>query len=365
MKKEETKLLLSSIDNSIITMDNVSESMLQQFRAGKEPGSKTYIRAIDEVTVTNSRGSFNSKAWSWRPGEFNIWTGYNNEGKSQALIYLCLLKALNEDKKFAFFSPENFPPDDFFDDIIHSILGKTTDKKAKGFDMTEKEYFEAMNRIKNNFFFVYPKDENGNPDFTIEEIEKVFEYLIWEHDVFAVIVDPYIKIRHRMDPGEPEHLYASRFMMDRINFTRKNNVSYHLVMHQTTPRKEKDGNYPRPNLYSIKGGGTFADSSDNVLSIWRPYRGTDPLNTEILFISEKIKKQKLVGIPSDITMNFSRQKNRYLDMNGFDFMDGSMGESMIKQKEETEERQMNYHRNDVLKNSNAVNEFDNLDKAPF
>ena len=40
----------------------------------------------------------------------NLWTGYMGEGKSQFLIYMCLLKALNEDWKFAFFSPENDPP---------------------------------------------------------------------------------------------------------------------------------------------------------------------------------------------------------------------------------------------------------------
>ena len=69
-------------------------------------------------------------------------------------------------------------------------------------------------------------------------------------------------------------------------------------MHQTTPRREKkEQNYPKPNLYNIKGGGTFADSADNVLTVWRPYRGEDPLSTKVSFISEKIKKQKLVGIP--------------------------------------------------------------------
>jgi twinkle protein len=326
MKRQDTKLLLASIENSVIKIKNIKDSMIEEFRKGKKPGSKTYVSDIDNVIVN---GKFKTKAWSWREGEMNIWTGYNNEGKSQMLIYLALMKALNEGKKFAFFSPENFPPNEFYDDMVHTITGKTTDRLNKEFDLSEDEYLAALEMIIDLFFFIYPTKDN-KPDFRIDTIESVFKYLIWEYDVFGVVVDPYIKIRHEMEGGEQEHHYASRFMMDRINFTRENNVSYNLVMHQTTPRKENTGNYPKPNLYSIKGGGTFADSTDNVLTIWRPNRGIDPLSTEVSFISEKIKKQKLVGVPFRVDMDFDRKKNRYISLEGKDYFDGSIRGSLVK-----------------------------------
>ena len=131
-----------------------------------------------------------------------------------------------------------------------------------------------------------------------------------------------------MTAGEPEHLYASRFMMDRINFTRKNNVSYHLVMHQTTPRKEKDGNYPPPSLYQIKGGGTFADSTDNSISVWRPNRATDPNDTTVIIKTDKIKKQKLVGVPFEIEIDFNRKKNRYMGKDGFDYFENAKAQAV-------------------------------------
>jgi len=319
-KKNKSDFDLEYCQKAIKTFKGQKDSMLESFKNGKEPGSKTYVRDIDSI----SSNGFSNKLWSWRQGEFNIWTGYNNEGKSQFLIFLCVLKAIKENWKFAFFSPENYPPDEFFDDIIHTITGKTTDKNHKEFNMTESEYLQAFDLVKDNFFFVYPENNEGRPDFSIENIEKIFEYLVFEENVKAVIVDPYIKIRHEMMAGEQEHLYASRFMMDRINFTRKQNVSYHLVMHQTTPRKQADGNYPPPNLYNIKGGGTFADSTDNAISVCRPFRGTDPTSTLVSIKSDKIKKQKLVGIPHEIEIDFSRSKNRYISMDGFDFFDGSI-----------------------------------------
>jgi twinkle protein len=324
MKKKSDKIFdLEFCEASIKTFAGHRDSMLQNFRKGKEAGSKTYVRDLDQI----SSGGIQNKMWSWKAGEFNLWTGYNNEGKSQFLIFLCVLKAINEGWKFAFFSPENYPPDEFFDDIIHTILGKSTDRYYKNFDVSEQEYLKAFDMVKDSFYFVYP-EKNGVPDFTIDQIESVFEFLVWEKDVKAVVVDPYIKIRHEMTAGEPEHLYASRFMMDRINFTRKNNVSYHLVMHQTTPRKEKDGNYPPPSLYQIKGGGTFADSTDNSISVWRPNRATDPNDTTVIIKTDKIKKQKLVGIPFEITIDFNRKKNRYMGKDGFDYFENAKPDSV-------------------------------------
>jgi twinkle protein len=330
MKKKSEKIFdLDFCEASIKTFAGQRDSMLQNFRKGKEAGSKTYVRDLDQI----SSGGIQNKMWSWKAGEFNLWTGYNNEGKSQFLIFLCVLKAINEGWKFAFFSPENYPPDEFFDDIIHTIIGKSTDRLYKNFDVSESEYLKAFDMVKDSFFFVYP-EKNGVPDFTIDQIESVFEFLVWEKDVKAVVVDPYIKIRHEMTAGEPEHLYASRFMMDRINFTRKNNVSYHLVMHQTTPRKEKDGNYPPPSLYQIKGGGTFADSTDNSISVWRPNRATDPNDTTVIIKTDKIKKQKLVGIPFEITIDFNRKKNRYMGKDGFDYFENAKPKAVPELKME-------------------------------
>jgi twinkle protein len=330
LKKESIpnikKFNLEYCKKSIKTFDSQKDALIDIFRYGRKKGTKTYIRDIDNKQFNG----YPNRVWSWKAGEFNIWTGYNNEGKSQFLIFLCLLKAINEGWKFAFFSPENDPPAEFFDDLIHTLIGKTTDRNAKNFNVTEKEYLESFEKIRDHFFFVYPEDEFGKPDYTIENIEQIFEYLIHEKDVKSVIVDPYIKIKHNMNGGEPEHLYASRFMMDRVHFSRKNNVSYHLVMHQTTPRIDKDTrNYPEPNIYMIKGGGTFSDSCDNVLTIWRPYRFTDPTDSHVIFSSQKIKKQKLVGVPSSVKMKFDRTKNRYLSQDGFDYLSGDVKEEPI------------------------------------
>jgi twinkle protein len=53
----------------VFEVNDVMESMLDGFKNGQERGTTTYIPEVDN-------------AWTWRPQEVNIWTGYQNEGKS-------------------------------------------------------------------------------------------------------------------------------------------------------------------------------------------------------------------------------------------------------------------------------------------
>jgi twinkle protein len=100
-------------------------------------------------------------------------------------------------------------------------------------------------------------------------------------------------------------------------FAVENNVSLSLVAHQITPRKDETGRYPRPDVNYIKGGSEFANKADNVLMVWRPNRAIDFKDKRVIFGSQKIKKQKLVGIPQEIgDIEFNRNEHRYY-FNGF------------------------------------------------
>ncbi len=90
-----------------------------------------------------------------------------------------------------------------------------------------------------------------------------------------------------------------------------NDVAVHLVAHQVTPMYIAGQDYPQPNAYKIKGGGTFADKADNVCYIWRKYRCTDPRNPCVIFGADKIKKQRLVGKLGQKEFFYDYLLNRY------------------------------------------------------
>lgn len=294
----------------IFKADDVYETMLHGLKNGKIKGTTTYNEKINSC-------------WTWRTQEANIWTGYSNEGKSLWLKQLCLIKALKENKKFIFCSPEDYPADEFYDDLIHTLTGKTTDRDY-GFDrvVSEELYKKAFDLIKDKFIFLYIEPPHNSIRSVLEEFKRIIKK---EENVYGCIIDPLLKFSRPKEMAETrDDIYASYIGSICVDFARQTNTSFHLVMHQVTPVLEKDSKkYPEPSMYRVKGGGSYADGFDNVLAVWRPNYALDKLDSEVQFSSQKIKKQKLTGIPQRLSMKFDRKSNRYIDFDSnepiFDF----------------------------------------------
>lgn len=277
----------------IYTADKLKDEMLHGYKNGKERGTTTHIPVVDRV-------------WTWRPTDLTIWTGYQNEGKSLFLEQLMCLKSGFDGWKHAVFTPENVPLIDFFDNIIEMYVGKSCDPHYDNNLMTEQQYLKGIDFVTKHFYLVYPEGS-----WSIDAIHDNFKQAIIDHNVNTVTVDPYNKIHHDHN-GERGDVYVSNFMTKLKRFAVENKVCYGLVAHQLTARKDENGRYVKPDLNYIKGGGAFADGADNVCYVWRPERAIDFSSTLVQMGSQKIKKQKLVGIPADIEgINYSRKENRY------------------------------------------------------
>lgn len=292
--KKRIKIASTPKVEGIFGVGDVRESMLDGFHNGQDRGTTTHIPCVD-------------KAWTWRAGEVNIWTGYQNEGKSMFLNQLATLKAALDGHRFGVFSPENMPMNDFFNDIIEMYIGKSTDPYYKDNQMSISEYEEAMDFVQKHFFVIYPRK-----DFQLSTLFERAKHLVKTKGINALIIDPYNTVQHKMRNGEREDLYISRFMSELKMFALDYSISVHLVAHQVTPQKDESGRYYKPDVNRVKGGGTFADKADNVMFIWRPDRGLDFSSTNVTFGSQKIKKQKLVGRPQEIeNIDFEVREQRY------------------------------------------------------
>jgi len=76
-----------------------------------------------------------------------------------------------------------------------------------------------------------------------------------------------------------------------------------------------DGNPRCPTVFHLAGGAMWNNIADNICFIHRPRKKTDPNDNTTLFISEKIKKQKIVGIPGEVELTFDRFSNRFMIKN--------------------------------------------------
>jgi len=291
---ERLKNALDPKVEGVFTVGDVYESLMDGFHNGVARGTTTYVGDIDD-------------AWTWRLGEVNVWTGYQNEGKSLFLNQLAVIKSSYEGWKFGIFSPENFPINDLINDLVDMYIGKTSDPYYGKLQMSLDEYREGLKFVQDHFFIIYPPK-----NFTLGAIFDKAKYLVRSKGIRGLIIDPYNTIQHKMLSGEREDLYISRFMSKLKQFAVENNVSLNLVAHQITPRKDETGRYPRPDVNYIKGGSEFANKADNVLMVWRPNRAIDFKDKKVIFGSQKIKKQKLVGIPQEVgDIEFNIFEQRY------------------------------------------------------
>lgn len=282
-------------DVIIQTPEDVLGEMLLELEKGREKGSTTFINDLD-------------KCWKWRKSETNLWVGMSNEGKSAYLRFISLVKALEDNWRFAFYAPEDYPAKEFYDDMVHTLTGLPTDKDHP-MCITEELYRKAIDLIKDKFHFVYIKP----PKNTIQEVLEQFAGLMEDYDLDAVIIDPFVKCTRPAEHMQRDDLYAAFVGGMCMDFARAWNVSLHLVMHVITPEIDSNGYYVKPNMYRIRGGGTHAETHDNVLFVQRPKYAKDKLDPTVLFGSQKIKKQKLVGIPQEFMMGFDRKTNRYVN----------------------------------------------------
>lgn len=285
----------------IFTPESCIDEMILALDQGKDKGTTTYIDIIDQI-------------WTWRRKELNIWTGFNNQGKGNFIRFLSLIKVLEEkDWKIALNSLEDVPANEYFDNLIHTISSLTTDKDNEYNTLISKElYKHCYELIKGKYFFSYIHPPHNTIENAIEEFEKLHE----KENISEFIFDPLLKFqKSKQAPDRPED-YSAYVVTLLTDFARRTNSSVHLVIHQLTPEINSEGLYPTPSAYRIRGGGLIVDGTDNALFVCRPFYAKDKRSTVTVIGSEKIKHQKLVGIPGEVTLDFNRKTNRYVHKDG-------------------------------------------------
>lgn len=323
----------------VYTANDAKDSLVRQLRSGRDKGSTTFFSEVD-------------KAWTWLKKELNLWSGYANEGKSLLFNQLALLKAINDGWKFAALCPENFPVEEFFDDLVQMFVGKPTDNKLPN-HMSEQELIDALEFLENHFFIVYPEK-----NFNIEHIHSKFKALIKRHGIDAVVVDPFNWLANRQKAGQNRDQYITEMLSDMKRFANEQDVSYNLIAHQLKPEKDGSGNYKKPDPYRIKGASDFMDKADNVLLVQRPFVATDYTNPLVEFTTAKIKKPKLVGKRGIVvpllfdykTMRYRQEIDNYCPLAG---------------REYSAMEQVGYHQNNVFSQTPSNFESNAFDEDEF
>lgn len=304
LKAFGTEALKQSISNAklpplqdVVYVHDVMDRMLYQFKHGKDKGTTTFFSSIDPH-------------FTWKRGEITLMGGIPNHGKTTILLQLMLIKSVKEGVKWAVFSPENSPADEFYDPLIEAYVGKGVDPTYPTTQMTEAQYIEAMEFIGNHFFYVFPENDAPTPDY----INGKFKELILRHGVDGCLIDPFNQLdKYQNATSLRDDQYLSIFLTQEKRFAQKHNVYKLIIAHPKTLKKNSDGMYDPPEAYDLHGGSMWFNKMDNILCWHRPFINDKYKSTEGVFISQKIKKQKLVGIPGEANLNFDRKTSRFTE----------------------------------------------------
>ena len=100
--------------------------------------------------------------------------------------------------------------------------------------------------------------------------------LVKKYGMRGLIIDPYNELDHtRRDSGVNETEYVSSFLTKLRKFAREHEVHIWLVAHPAKLAKDKDGNYPVPDGYSVSGSAHFFNKADNIMAVHRTVGSDD------------------------------------------------------------------------------------------
>lgn len=285
----------------VIKCIDVQDKILYSYHNGTSRGESTHFPKIDEH-------------FRWKRGEVTLMTGIGNHGKTELMMQLMLMKSIKNGYRWGVFSPESMPVEEFYKGLIHSFVGES----PEGFHhnkMSLEKLMEAIKFINEHFFLIYPKDNSPTPKYIINR----FRELIIKENIDGCLIDPYNQLDNDITKKNGrEDQYLSTFLTDIKRFAVEADIFFLIITHPKTGLiKLKDGNYDCPEVFDLSGGAMWSNKCDNILCTHRPYYTTDKTNTNVLFKSQKIKKQKLNGIPGEVVLDFDREKGRFYQTDGF------------------------------------------------
>lgn len=273
----------------VYEVDDIFPQMLENFKKGIQLAHPTRFNEMDDY-------------FRWKKGDINLITGYANFGKTFFILQLMLTKSIWDGWRWAVFCPENFPANDFYDDIVEMYAGKWLK------DMNVDEYSEACKFIGDHIYYVYPEDSHD-----INSINEKFRYLVLKKGIDGVLVDPFNQLDHVQKVYQREDQYISEILKDVKRFALLNNIVYNIVAHPKNPTYQDGKILPVADMYDIAGGAMWGNKSDQIISYHRPLFHENKNSPEVEIYLQKVKRKRTGGKLGHFPMKLVWTKKRFAE----------------------------------------------------
>lgn len=307
-KQKNLKGFKTEGDPDIVGIDtNIIE---QEYRDGVQLADSCRIPQMEEH-------------FCWKRGFQNCWTGFPNDGKTTAAMFLMTVKSMYDGWKWVVWSPEmksaNFVDGKVkthYNDLAYEIIGVKTGKtpykhiheKYKVPICTIQEIRDELDWIREHFVFIDPKEKK------IDDIYGTLSRVYDARGFDGVLIDPFKNIEAEHNVRDDKHLHGvfAKFK----DFSVETNSIMNWVAHpkanvQRTRTVNGEEVLVPCNQYMLSGGAAWDNSMDGIYSIQRP--DFDVKSNRVIFHNLKQRKQEITcqrGSVEGITFNIKTR--RYL-----------------------------------------------------
>ena len=114
-----------------------------------------------------------------------------------------------------------------------------------------------------------------------------------------------------------EDLYLEKMLNKWGRFAQDQDIYAIIVHHPKTPMSNGTTKvYSEPDVFTLSGGAMWNNKMSNILCYHRPNYFVNPMDKWCTVSSQKIKKQKLNGIPGKVNFLYNPDTMRFMELEG-------------------------------------------------
>jgi len=233
-------------------------------------------------------------------GRLIVLTGFPQHGKSSWTRFVAVHTARNHDRRWAIFSPEHQPWEDFAEDCAAVYRGKPFH------EMSEEDKREAGDFLNGRISMLVSDSESTSP--TVDWLIEQATMLLLRDGTTDLLLDPWNEVEHHYgDLAETE--YVARCLRRFKAFALRHGCNVWIAVHPAKPQPKRNGEERDPPAgYEISGSAHWANKCDLGLTIWRPEK-----ETISRLIAWKSRFRRFAQRGAIVRLGFDATTGRYLD----------------------------------------------------